>query len=316
MLVDFAKALDAVLLSEGGYVNDKNDPGGATNYGIIQITYNGFRDRHGLPRRSVRLIEKAEVATIYKAQYWDAENDDALPAGLDYVAFDYGVNSGTARALHALARLPSGTTDQKIDWLCDERLAFLKSLRTWMFYGHGWSKRVTQVRALGHRMAGAAPLAVNATAKTETPPVPVHLTPAAPSAPKPSFSPFGWLASIFKPKPAQHGPNNGDIIMTTHNNANVLSILGAGGSLGSIGGMLIANADKFGPVFLYGSVAAIAGGLFCIIIQALLPVGTATEIESAATTVVIPTAEAFFPKATPTLEELKAGIIKAEGAAA
>lgn len=37
---------------------------------------------------------------------------------------------------------------------CDERLAFLKSLRHWSTFGRGWQTRVTSVRSYGLKLAG------------------------------------------------------------------------------------------------------------------------------------------------------------------
>ena len=39
----------------------------------------------------------------------------------------------------------------------DERLAFLKGLKTWPVFGAGWARRVAEVRAAALRMADVAP---------------------------------------------------------------------------------------------------------------------------------------------------------------
>jgi uncharacterized protein (TIGR02594 family) len=39
--------------------------------------------------------------------------------------------------------------------ICDERLAFLKSLKTWPVFGRGWGTRVAEVRAVSLALAGA-----------------------------------------------------------------------------------------------------------------------------------------------------------------
>jgi lysozyme family protein len=50
--------------------------------------------------------------------------------------------------------------------LCDERLAFLKRLKTWPVFGAGWARRVAEVRtvALAMARAAAAPLGRGETA--------------------------------------------------------------------------------------------------------------------------------------------------------
>ena len=41
----FEKAFEYVIANEGGYVFDKNDPGGATKYGISQKAYHTLNIR-------------------------------------------------------------------------------------------------------------------------------------------------------------------------------------------------------------------------------------------------------------------------------
>lgn len=182
-LINFKQSLKWLLPWEGGFGNDKYDPGGATNCGVIQTEYNRFRRAHGLPQQSVRLIKMDEVEAIYKALYWDAMRCDELPAGVDNAVFDYGVNSGIGRApkvlqraLNALVKagltvdgrigtltmtaLARANPDQVIDYICDERLGFLHQLRTWWRFGKGWRARVVGVRSQSHSLVPAAlPLA-------------------------------------------------------------------------------------------------------------------------------------------------------------
>lgn len=170
---NFARSLSLVLEHEGGYVNHPKDPGGATNKGITQMTYDAWRKRRKKATQSVKAITESEVAAIYRADYWDRVRGDALPAGLDYAVFDYGVNSGPDRAIKALQKVLLVPADGAvgpvtlqaaataipttvIDAICDERMAFLKRLSTWGTFGKGWTRRVTDVRAAARAMAGAA----------------------------------------------------------------------------------------------------------------------------------------------------------------
>lgn len=200
-------ALQAVLKSEGGYVNNPHDSGGATNYGITQRTYNGWRAKTGKDfPNPVQHISLDEVAAIYRNQYWDTVQGDALPAGLDYAVFDFGVNSGPSRALNTLAET-SGSTTQRIDQLCDIRLAFLKRLSSWQYFGNGWTTRVANVRSMAKNMATSPTIALTApTVETAT------MTPREPQTmPQPhSTAPIGLLQAIIeiikmlfarKPKP-------------------------------------------------------------------------------------------------------------------
>ena len=163
MRSNFDAALAAVLQHEGGFVNHPQDPGGATNRGITQATYDLWRVDHQLPKASVKTITPAEVMAIYKKRYWDAVQGDKLPSGLDYCLFDFAVNSGASRAARYLQEAIGVTADGKIgpntldaieavptqaliQAVCNMRLAFLKRQPTFATFGKGWSKRVQDVR--------------------------------------------------------------------------------------------------------------------------------------------------------------------------
>src|SRR5262249_10502276 len=107
----------------------------------------------------------ADAKNIYRSKYWDALRCDDLPAGVDYTVFDYGVNSGIGRAGKVLRRalglsdadwrvnadvvaaLKKSEPSKVIVAINDERLQFLKSLRTWGAFGVGWGRRVADVKA-------------------------------------------------------------------------------------------------------------------------------------------------------------------------
>lgn len=92
-------SLTFVLEWEGGFVNDPDDPGGATNKGITQAVYDGYRKQHGLAHQSVEKISDAEVAEIYQNNYWNAAHRGSLPEPLDMVMFDTAVNMGVGTAV-------------------------------------------------------------------------------------------------------------------------------------------------------------------------------------------------------------------------
>ena len=186
MQANFPDSLKAVLRSEGGFSNDPRDPGGATNFGITQRTYDAWNDTKAHARQSVRFIGLDEVSAIYKTEYWDAVHGDLLASGLDYVVFDYAVNSGPHRAMAAYAATPT------IDGICDERLAFLKSLSTWGTFGNGWTNRVASVRALGKAMALHAVIAPPA--PIPAPPVAVTAQPTKPAI----IAPMGPLQAFIQ----------------------------------------------------------------------------------------------------------------------
>lgn len=107
---DFAHALEIVLHIEGGYVNDPDDRGGATNYGVTQGTYDTWRKAQGLDEAPVSGISSEEVSEIYK-QYWDAVNADTLAWPVSLVMFDMAVNHGPLSAKKILQRTLQVTPD-------------------------------------------------------------------------------------------------------------------------------------------------------------------------------------------------------------
>lgn len=145
MQTSFVRALSAVLKSEGGYVNNKNDKGGPTNKGITLANFRRFVN----PKGTIADLKKLTVeqaATVYQRQYWDAVMGSVLPAGVDYAVFDFAVNSGPKRAAMFLQRVVGVTQDGVIgpvtlkavnehgsaaiiETLCDARLAWLKTLK-------------------------------------------------------------------------------------------------------------------------------------------------------------------------------------------
>lgn len=104
----FAWALDFVLRWEGGYVNDPDDRGGATNRGITQAMFNAWRKAKGKPIAPVREIGTTEVRAIYRANYWDAVTGDGL-AGINpkmaLCVFDAAVQSGPVVASKTFQRV-------------------------------------------------------------------------------------------------------------------------------------------------------------------------------------------------------------------
>ena len=94
----FQKSLGFTLAKEAGYVNDPVDPGGATNRGVTQKTYDVFRRSKGQKSQSVKQISDAEVRDVYSTMYWTPSGADRLPPALAMVQFDTAVNFGVGGA--------------------------------------------------------------------------------------------------------------------------------------------------------------------------------------------------------------------------
>jgi len=100
--VDISKIIDAVIAREGGYVNNPDDRGGATNFGITQAVARaqGYAaDMRDMPRD--------EAVSIYTRLYWLKPKLDQIANAAPELAaklFDIAVNMGPATAIGFLKR--------------------------------------------------------------------------------------------------------------------------------------------------------------------------------------------------------------------
>lgn len=90
----FDGAVERVLAVEGGFVDDASDRGGATNFGISSRAH---------PDVDVASLTRDQAKAIYRREYWNAIEADALPEPLREVAFDAAVNQGVNWTKRALA---------------------------------------------------------------------------------------------------------------------------------------------------------------------------------------------------------------------
>jgi lysozyme family protein len=159
MKTNFNDCLTRLLKDEGGYSNDPSDSGGATNFGITIADYRKYINSSGTAL-DVRRMTVDEAKSIYKTKYWDALGCDQLPSGVDYTAFDYGVNSGLGRPRKALQKFKSLTGTKLIDAINDERIAFLQSISAGKNakFLKGWLARVSRVRNYSKTLAANTPV--------------------------------------------------------------------------------------------------------------------------------------------------------------
>lgn len=104
---NFPRAMEFVKSWEGGYVDNPNDPGGATNKGITLATYTRWRQAHGQPvptKDDLRAISDDEAYSIYREWYWQESGADKLPWPLALAHFDTAVNAGPGRAAEMLGK--------------------------------------------------------------------------------------------------------------------------------------------------------------------------------------------------------------------
>lgn len=140
---------------EGGNTDVKGDRGGRTGRGgITHITYDAYRHKNHLPLGDVFLISDAEIAAIYRDEYWNPIDGDNLPVGVDLCLFDLAINSGPVRAHKVVYGKGAPPADQ-VRMICAARLRFLRSLRSWGQFGRGWSRRVKECEAAALHMIAA-----------------------------------------------------------------------------------------------------------------------------------------------------------------
>jgi len=95
---NFDYAFNEVIEIEGGFVNNKNDNGGKTNYGITQA----LADIHNF---NVETITKEQAKMIYKKEFWDKSHLDLIQdKEVAKEVFEFGVNSGMLIAVKVLQR--------------------------------------------------------------------------------------------------------------------------------------------------------------------------------------------------------------------
>lgn len=155
--MSFERAVEFVLRFEGGYVNDPNDSGGATNFGISQRAF---------PDIDVASLTRDDAKAIYRAKYWDFCKCDQLPEALALILMDSAVNQGPAAAVRMLQRTVGVREDGVIgqetisaikraalrpliaDFIAERAFKYARHPKI-EIYGLGWYRRL----AACHQMA-------------------------------------------------------------------------------------------------------------------------------------------------------------------
>jgi lysozyme family protein len=94
-LHQFKEGMDFVKKWEGGFVDDPDDPGGRTNYGISQRAY---------PQLDIKNLTYAQAAEIYFKDYWSKAGCSSMEYPLNIAVFDSAINCGVSRAIHWLKK--------------------------------------------------------------------------------------------------------------------------------------------------------------------------------------------------------------------
>lgn len=148
----FQEAFDRLIDFEGGYVNDPNDPGKETKWGISKRAY---------PNLIIKDLTREDAFNIYRRDFWNRIHADSLPDGVAFQLFDFAVNSGIETAIRYFQRslnvaddgfwgpisqaaADNATETDMIMRLNGERLDYMTRLSTWPSFSKGWARRIAQ----------------------------------------------------------------------------------------------------------------------------------------------------------------------------
>ena len=99
-----------IVAREGGFVNDPDDPGGATNFGVTLGTMRALRrdiDHDGdVDTSDVRGLTRSQAVEIFIRHYFERPGIGQLPTEVQPALFDMYVNAG-ANAVKVLQRMLS-----------------------------------------------------------------------------------------------------------------------------------------------------------------------------------------------------------------
>ena len=95
----FYEIIEGVIEKEGGYVNDPDDPGGETKYGISKKAF---------PKEDIKNLTIVRAKDIYYTKYWKPSKAYLIPDELQHIYFDMCVNFGIIGAGKVLQRAING----------------------------------------------------------------------------------------------------------------------------------------------------------------------------------------------------------------
>ncbi len=150
MSPNFIQAFTLLIGNEGKYVNDPNDPGGETKFGISKRQY---------PAVDIASLSLDEARAIYESDYWSRVRGDDLPFDTAFQVFDMAVNEGNVTAIKTLQNALKVDVDgvigpatiaasQSADPLKlgvrfnAARLRTYTDMKQWQLFGRGWANRV------------------------------------------------------------------------------------------------------------------------------------------------------------------------------
>lgn len=95
---DINAMIDDILRREGGFVDNPDDSGGPTKYGITIATLSRYIGRTA-SRSEVENLSEDVAREIYEKNYYIAPHIDQLPESIQPFIFDCAVNHGPRQAI-------------------------------------------------------------------------------------------------------------------------------------------------------------------------------------------------------------------------
>ncbi len=150
----FSPLFDRLMEHEGGYVNNPNDPGGETNWGVTKQVAREYGYQG-----EMRQLPKSTANQIAEKLYWKAIQGGQMDKSVAWQVVDAAYNHGNRNAVRMLQRAVGVSDDgvlgditlsavngmDKNDVILRfnaERLEFYTKLKTFSTFGRGWANRV------------------------------------------------------------------------------------------------------------------------------------------------------------------------------
>ena len=111
--VKFGEVIKHVLKNEGGYVDDPNDRGGETKYGISKRAH---------PEVDIKNLTIDGALDIYRRLYWNPSKAEKLMPELRYQFFDHCINAGQGNGVKTLQKAINSKLNQSDRIAVDGRI--------------------------------------------------------------------------------------------------------------------------------------------------------------------------------------------------
>lgn len=132
---DFMAAVSRLIKREGGYVNDPEDRGGETKYGISKAAN---------PDVDIPSLTVPKAASLYRERYWNAIEADKLPPHMREIAFDAAVNQGVSWTKEALKQA-GGDVHEFFRLRAQHYANIVSGDPSQAKFARGWEKRLEEM---------------------------------------------------------------------------------------------------------------------------------------------------------------------------